>query len=81
MTIRTFNREWNKYFNLSPNQYLITLRIESAKRLLSGAALPISQIAEHCGFCDVMYFTRCFKNKVGMPPGAYRKHAKSSSDF
>lgn len=73
MTIRTFNREWKKYFNMSPNQYLITLRIEKAKKLLSESTFQISQIAEHCGFCDVMYFTRCFKNKVGIPPGVYRK--------
>lgn len=75
MTSRTFNREWNKYFTLSPNQYLIMLRIEKAKRLLSESTLQISQIAEKCGFCDVMYFTRCFKNKAGVTPGAYRKYA------
>lgn len=72
MSPRNFNREWNKFFSVSPNQYLINLRLERAKTLLIERELSIAEIAALCGFCDSMYFARCFKQKLGLSPREYR---------
>jgi AraC-like DNA-binding protein len=47
-------------------------RLEHARRLLSGSALYIQEIAEECGYQDVNYFIRLFKRKYGKTPREYR---------
>jgi hypothetical protein len=41
--------------------------------LLQDQSLCIYEISERCGFCDPMYFQRCFTKHFGTPPGKYRK--------
>lgn len=60
---------------ISPTDYLTEKRIECAKTLLkSGKVLSVTQIAYACGFYDSNYFTRLFKQNVGMVPTDYRKN-------
>ena len=73
MSRRTFYREWNKYYTVSPAQYLIDLRLKCAGELLRDPRKKIYEIAQDSGFCDPMYFQRCFRLRYGMPPGRYRK--------
>lgn len=73
MTSRTFYREWNKYYSVSPAQFLIRLRLENACRMLRNPGVKIYEIATECGFCDAMYFNRCFTKHYGQSPRAYRK--------
>ena len=39
------SKEFKKYTGFSPNDYLISLRINRAKQLLEGSSLPASKIA------------------------------------
>ena len=50
--------------------YIIQLRMEKAMRLLQESAPEtlISSIAEQCGFLDVAYFSRVFRQYYGMTP-------------
>lgn len=73
MTSRTFYREWKKYYTVSPAQFLIRLRLEHACRLLRNPAVRIYEIASECGFCDPMYFNRCFARHHNLPPREYRE--------
>ena len=73
MTPRTFYREWNKYYSVSPAQFLIRLRLENACRMLRNPGVKIYEIATECGFCDAMYFNRCFTRYYGQSPRTYRK--------
>lgn len=57
---------------LSPSEYRIALRMQHACDLLMGSSQSISEISSACGYSDVLYFTRLFKRKIGMPPGMYR---------
>lgn len=60
------------------NAYLISLRIQHAKQLLSGTNYSIPDIAARSGFLTDKYFYRLFKQKVGMTPQTYRQqHARS----
>lgn len=47
-------------------------RIESAKKLLTGSDKSISEIALLTGYEDYNYFTKVFKNIVGITPSMYR---------
>ena len=49
------------------------VHLERSKNLLRNSALPLSEIAEHCGFSSASYFCRFFKRGTGQTPDAYRK--------
>lgn len=53
--------------------YILHVRMEKAKRMLSSNDLPIGDIAMQCGFEDAGYFGRVFKQTFGMTPSQYRK--------
>jgi len=63
---------FKRHTGLTPNDYLVRLRIEKARELLSGSALPIARIAKVCGFGSPEYFGAVFRRYVGMTPGVYR---------
>ena len=53
-------------------QYIIAYRLKLAKKLLSESAKSVNEVAEECGFNDPSYFTKTFKNAIGMTPKEYR---------
>lgn len=57
----------------TPVNYLMTYRIERAARKLLGSDLSITQIAYDCGFNDLSYFIKTFKNFKHVSPKEYRK--------
>lgn len=59
----------------TPIQYLKQYRIQQATRLLSETHQKISDIAVSCGFQDMSYFTRSFREQMGCSPSEYRKTA------
>ena len=65
-------RFFREIAGISPIQYLISYRLEKACSLLSHTALPITEIAMDCGFDNISYFIRKFKECRGCTPGAYR---------
>ena len=50
-------------------------RIQQAARLLAETREKVSEIAERCGFQDMSYFTRAFREEKGCVPTQYRKKA------
>jgi len=57
----------------SPHNYLLNLRIERARELLSNPALPLTDIALDCGFSSHSHLTRVFRQFVGVTPSEYRR--------
>lgn len=54
--------------------YISQIRMSKAKRLLrADLTTPIGDIAIKCGFDDVAYFSRLFKQQTNMTPSQYRK--------
>ena len=41
--------------------------------LLQGSSIPVTQVAEQCGFGTIRSFNRVFLKSVGMSPSAFRK--------
>jgi AraC-like DNA-binding protein len=68
-----FRKLFKKAYNLSPIEYLNNIRINRAKRMLCHGTDPIGKVSSKTGFCDIFYFSRTFKNKVGMSPTDFRK--------
>lgn len=53
--------------------YVNDFRLSVARELLLNRTLSISEICYQCGFNDIHYFSRLFKQKTGMSPKNYRK--------
>jgi len=68
ISVSTLQRAFSKYFGISPNQYLIQLRMNHAMELLTKRELSIKEISSACGFTDEKYFSRAFKKRYGYPP-------------
>ncbi len=60
-------------FGVSPKRYLLELRIERARQLLSDTSLAIQEIAATCGFGTANHFCRLFREMTGQTPGEYRR--------
>ena len=73
MSLRTFYREWKAVFPESPAEYLLNLRMQEARQLLRITSLRIYEVADACGYPNVIYFSRVFAKSNGMTPQAYRK--------
>lgn len=61
----------------SPIQYLKEIRIQKAAGLLTGTDRKISKIASACGFQEMSYFARTFRQHMGCTPKEYRKRQLS----
>jgi AraC-like DNA-binding protein len=64
--VRAFSRE----FGIAPHQYLVTRRIDRARRLLL-TGLPAHAVAAATGFYDQSHLTRHFKRVVGTTPSRF----------
>lgn len=66
-------RIFKKTYGVTPYEYLIEQRLETAKILLKDTKLTIKEIADKLVFFDEHYFSSIFLKKVGVRPGVYRK--------
>jgi AraC-like DNA-binding protein len=69
-----FRKAFKNYTGIAPHQYLLQLRIEKARVLLSDPSLSIKEIAARLNFESAFYFSRLFKEKMGVGPEQYRKN-------
>jgi AraC-like DNA-binding protein len=76
ISVAQLERHFRRVFQLTPQQMLTKLRIESSMRLLQGD-YSVADISQACGFTDQSAFSRQFKSIVGMPPRDYRRVAVS----
>ncbi len=74
-----FIRNFKKAVKLTPMQYIVSLRIASAKRLLADTDYNISQISSAVGYDNALYFSRLFSKHVGASPSEYRKKARGEA--
>ena len=68
-----FRHIFKQRFGISPQDYLIEVRLENAKRLLKGTKLTCTEIAYNCGFSSGAQMSLLFKRKIGVSPLAYKK--------
>lgn len=68
---------FKKEFGLTPYDYLLSKKIETAELLLVNTNMPVKQIALKLKFADEHYFSNYFKMKTGICPLSYRNNNKS----
>lgn len=68
-----FRKLFAKQFGISPKQYILDLRINTAKQMLAEGVLKNTAISEKCGFSSPYHFSRLFKKKTGFTPTEYMK--------
>lgn len=55
-------------------EYFTDLKIEQARHRIATSAVTFTELAEQLGFSSVGYFSKIFKEKVGMTPTAYSRY-------
>lgn len=55
------------------SEYIGDVRMEKACTLLNTTELSVMEIAQRCGYSDMTYFIRFFKQKMGKPPRRWRR--------
>ena len=61
---------------VTPIEYLLSMRILTAKNMLADSSIPISEISDATGFNSHSYFSKIFKKSTGMTPLQYRESIK-----
>lgn len=64
---------FRKIMNMSPQKFLITLRLDKAISLLRETALPIHTISAQVGYDDPLAFSKMFKQNYGISPTSFRE--------
>jgi len=72
MSRRNYYRIFKEVTGEAPLAYLLRLRIMKAVHLLELSDKNITDIAFACGFNDSNYFSRQFKQILGLSPKAFK---------
>jgi len=72
--VRTFSRE----YGMSPHQYLTSLRVDHARKLVL-AGMPLASVATESGFYDQPHLTRHFTRILGTTPGRFARSGRLES--
>jgi AraC-like DNA-binding protein len=67
----TLLRNFTMQKGITPYQYLSTIRIDKAKKLLQ-SGVPLLEAALLVGFTDQSHLTKFFKNFIGLTPKVYQ---------
>lgn len=66
-----FRKLFKKEYGISPQKYIISLRIQYARGLLSAGYYSLKEVAYLSGYNDYKYFSLEFKKAVGISPSEY----------
>lgn len=66
---------FNAMFGMTVSEYMLSIRLKKAAELLTDSRLPISDIANLCGYSNQGRFAKIFKEHYGMLPLEYRHNA------
>lgn len=72
-SISSFRRDFHKYMNTSPFEYLYHVRITVAINLLCTSNLPVQEIAASVGYQSLSSFNRHFRRITGKMPKEIRR--------
>lgn len=70
---KTLVRRFRKYYDKTPEEYILHVRMDAAKNYLAKTKLTIEEIALRVGYSSSEYFAKIFKQRIGMTPKSYRE--------
>lgn len=68
-----FSNLFTKKMGISPQEYLLSLKMEKACNLLTNLQLSIGDVARQVGYEDQLTFSKIFKKSKGVSPKLYRE--------
>lgn len=74
LSVSFFSRKFKKDTGYAPIEYFNYLRIQKACQLLHFSTWRINEVASAIGIDDPFYFSRLFKQQIGLSPAHYRKN-------
>ncbi len=74
------SRKMRSITGVSPADFLKQARLNHSIALLTSTDLTIKEIAFECGFADLNYFGKCFKQAYSLTPTAYRNSHPEGGD-
>ncbi|MEM6332868.1 MAG: substrate-binding domain-containing protein [Planctomycetota bacterium] len=72
MSRRSLEQRFKKSFGRTLQSYIIDIRIERAKQLLTETDYPMPEVAYRSGFSEAAYFATVFRKHVRQTPTAFR---------
>ncbi len=77
--VPTLSEIFRKTAQISPLAFLSEMRLELARRKISGSSRTLAGIAAEVGYQSESAFSRAFQLRYGMRPGEARADARLSS--
>ena len=71
---RYLSRIFKQKTGKSIQEYIITVRMDEAKKLLEKGC-SVLEASQLCGYEDVCNFSKMFKSRTGVSPGKWKKHS------
>jgi transcriptional regulator GlxA family with amidase domain len=78
MSVRNFERVFTREVGTTPSQYVLQMRVESARRLLERTDGGLKHVASTAGFGSIDVMRRAFVRLLGITPRRYREVAERS---
>lgn len=72
--VRQYSHIFKQITGSTPMDYLQSIRITNAKKLLHSSSLDMQSVAHQVGYKDEFYFSRKFKQQEGISPTAYLRN-------
>lgn len=79
MSPRNFARRFADAMGVAPGRYVQRLRIDAARRLLTGGTLPMARVAERCGFGSDESMRQAFQRHLEVAPSEFRARFRSAA--
>jgi DNA-binding response OmpR family regulator len=73
MSRATFYRKIKSLTDLTPNDFILNIRLKYACIMLKDSAASVTDVAYAVGFSDTRYFATCFKKVFKQTPKAFQK--------
>lgn len=70
-----FAKSFRHVVGMPPHQYVVRMRVERARKLLSASPVSLEEVAHRVGYIDVGQFSEQFLKIVGTTPGRYRMNS------
>ncbi|MCD7978056.1 MAG: AraC family transcriptional regulator [Tannerellaceae bacterium] len=76
MSLKSFENKFNYVFGISPGRWMIRRKTEIVYQEITSSSLPLSVIADKCGFATLSHMTDFCKKHLGTTPTQIRKRSE-----